>query len=169
MRLALLSLVLCLLVGCGFQLRGTEQLEALSFDSIYIELSDVDSDILRTLGEKFERSNVQITDRSSSAQYVAFISGERNSRRAIAHSSGQMVSEFGITSAVNLHLVAISGDVLIIKEEVLAERFYVLNAQILDSSFQEERLLLEEMQKDISEQIFRRINASIHEYQNKTR
>ena len=169
MRLVLLSLVLCLLVGCGFQLRGTEQLEALSFDSIYIELSDVDSDILRTLGEKFERSNVQITDRSSSAQYVAFISGERNSRRAIAHSSGQMVSEFGITSAVNLHLVAISGDVLIIKEEVLAERFYVLNAQILDSSFQEERLLLEEMQKDISEQIFRRINASIHEYQNKTR
>ena len=169
MRPALLSLVLCLLVGCGFQLRGTEEAEALSFDSIYIELSDVDSDILRTLEEKFERSNVQVTDRSSSAQYVAFISGERNSRRAIAHSSGQMVSEFGITRAVNLHLVNLSGDVLIVKEEVLAERFYVLNAQVLDSSFQEERLLLEEMQKDISEQIFRRINASIHEYQNKTR
>lgn len=169
MRLASLSLVLCLLVGCGFQLRGTERLEALSFDSIYIELVDVDSHILRTLEEKFERSNVQVTDRSSSAQYVAFISGERNSRRVIAHSSGQMVAEFGITRAVNLQLVNLSGDVLINKEEVLAERFYVLNAQILDSSFQEERLLLEEMQKDISEQIFRRINAIIQEDQNKKR
>ena len=58
-------------------------------------------------------------------------------------------------------------NVLIIEEKVLSERFYAFNDQMLDTSFQEERLLLKEMQKDISEQIFRRINASIQEYQNK--
>ena len=167
MKLILFGLVLSFLIGCGFQLRGIERPEALSFDSIYIDGSDVDSDIHRILEEKFKRSNVQVSVKSSAAKYTVFIADERNSRRAIAHSSGQIISEFGITQEINFHLVDNKENVLIIEEQVSSERFYTFNDQILDTSFQEERLLREEMQKDIIEQIFRRINASIQEYQNK--
>ena len=167
MKLTLFSLVLSFLIGCGFQLRGIERSEALSYDSIYIDVSDVDIDVLRILEEKFKRSNVQISDRSSAAKYTVFVADERNSRRAIAHSRGQTISEFGITQEINFHLVDNEENVLIIEEKVLSERFYAFNDQMLDTSFQEERLLRKEMQKDISEQIFRRINASIQEYQNK--
>ena len=167
MKFVSIIFVLSLLIGCGFQLRGTEQVVFLDFHSIYIETGDIHGDIHRILKDKFQQSKVEVSADSSEAQYTVLITDERNSRRAIAHSSSQIVTEYEIAQEVSLHLVNKEGDYLISQEKVSAERFYALNDQILDSSFQEERLLREEMQQDLSEQIFRRVSAGIQGYENK--
>jgi len=49
---------------------------------------------------------------------------------------------------------------------VATERSYSFDNENLESSSEEEALLREEMRRDLSEQILRRVNISITNYQN---
>lgn len=94
------------------------------------------------------------------------VSGARNSRRAVATTSNISVAEYELVQAVDVRLLSHDREEVIPAVRITTERSYSFDNENLESSSEEEDLLQEEMRRDLSEQIFRRVNVSITNYQN---
>lgn len=160
---AILLCLTCVLASCGFHLRGTQNATAADFDSIHIAAS---GEMLALLRRAFERANKKVTTTASAAEYSLSVSGIRNSRRAVATTSNISVAEYELVQAVDVRLLTQDRVEVIFSVRVATERSYSFDNESLESSSEEEALLREEMRRDLSEQIHRRVNISITNYQN---
>jgi LPS-assembly lipoprotein len=153
----------CLLASCGFHLRGTQNSAAANFNTIHISAS---GEMFSLLRRGFQRSNKEVTTTASAAEYSLVVSGVRNSRRAVATTSNISVAEYELVQVVDARLLSHDREEVIPTFRVATERSYSFDNESLESSSEEEALLREEMRRDLSEQILRRVNISITNYQN---
>lgn len=160
---AILLCLTCLLASCGFHLRGTQNAVAADFNTIHISAN---GEMLALLRRGFQRANKEVTTTASAAEYSLVVSGIRNSRRAVATTSNISVAEYELVQAVEVRLLANDRVEVIPAVRVATERSYSFDNENLESSSEEEALLREEMRRDLSEQILRRVNISITNYQN---
>ena len=151
-----------LFVGsCGFHLRGTQNLNAADFESIHIVVRNAPGEMRQWLERSFDEANVEVLSSAFNAEFSLLVSDERNSRRAVATTSNISVAEYEIVQQVSLQLFSNDRETLIPPVTISTERTYTFDDQSLESSSEEESLLREEMRRDLSEQVFRRVNASI--------
>lgn len=122
--------------------------------------------MLSLLRRSFQRSNKEVSNTASAAEYSLMVSGARNSRRAVATTSNISVAEYELVQAVDVRLLSHDREEVIPAVRITTERSYSFDNENLESSSEEEDLLQEEMRRDLSEQIFRRVNVSITNYQN---
>ena len=152
--------------SCGFHLRGTQNLEmAADFESIHIEVRNEIGEMRQLLERNFLEANVEVLSSASKAEYSLLVYDERNSRRAVATTSNISVAEYEIVQQLSLELLSNDRKILIPRVTISAERTYTFDDQSLESSSEEEILLRQEMRRDLSEQVFRRVNASIRTHQ----
>tara|TARA_B100000029_G_scaffold511409_1_gene605376 strand:- start:689 stop:1198 length:510 start_codon:yes stop_codon:yes gene_type:complete len=151
--------------NCGFHLRGTHNLEMADFESIHIEVRNETGEMRQLLERSFLQTNVEVLSSASKAEYSLLVYNERNSRRAVATTSNISVAEYEIVQQLSLQLLSNDRKLLIPRVTISTERTYTFDDQSLESSTEEEALLREEMRRDLSEQVFRRVNASIRAHQ----
>ena len=151
--------------SCGFHLRGTQSLEAADFESIHIEVRNETGEMRQLLERSFLEANVEVFSSASKAEYSLLVSDERNSRRAVATTSNISVAEYEIVQQLSLQLLSNDRKLLIPRVTISAERTYTFDDQSLESSSEEEILLRQEMRRDLSEQVFWRVNTSIRTHQ----
>jgi len=157
-NLILIALVSAL-AGCGFQLRG-------SADSATV-LTAFDVSATQTYGElvtNVERTLTQqgiAVNPKGGADYRLHLLGERATRRSVSTTNQVSVAEYVLLLAIDFQLFDRAGDQLLPLTTISAERIYSFDRGSFVGSSEEEALLGREMQADIIQQIFQRLDATL--------
>ena len=147
-----------LLSGCGFHLRGVE-VAVVDIGTVYLEVSNEHGEIEQLLLRHFDRNKVEVVTSSRGAAFSLYISEERNYRRPVVTTTDIRVAEYEIRQEIDFELKASSGELLVPMAMIFVERTYTFDDENLESSSDEEELLLREMRQDLMRQIFWRMNT----------
>ncbi len=155
--LAVTVLALCL-TACGFQLRGSRQVDV---DLGRVHVSDTSAPQLaaqlrRLLQMMGQRSTLSVTD----ADVLVAVSGERTERRVLSVDprTGK-VREFEMSYEVSVSVRKSDGTPLIDSERILFQRDFVFDETAALGKFEEERILVNELREDAAETILHRLES----------
>lgn len=152
-------LMLGLLVGCGFQLRGTQGYD-FDLDNIYLSSVNARGEMMQILGDTLSNQGVEIVSKSDARYSLALLS-ENTHRRPVATSGDISVSEYELVMEVQFQVLSQNQERLIPPTSVVVEKIYSFDAASLVGSSEEEKLVIEEIRRDISGQILRRVYAAL--------
>jgi len=143
-----------LLSACGFHLRGAVPLSP-SMEHIYVQGG---SQLLaRDLRLSLEAAGAEIADEPQAARSVLQILEEYSDRRVLSVGSDAQVQEYELAYGVRFAVVRKDGTILLPPQELLVTRDYRFDPNQVLGSSSEESLLREEMQRDLSQLILRRL------------
>lgn len=157
-RIFLYMIILSLVSGCGFHLRGSQGV-GLSIERIHVSAIDAYGDFVRELKRSLQYGDTEVVDASGDAPFSLRVMEENTTRRAVATTSDITVSEYELRMEVEFELLGTGGQSLIEPTELVAERIYVFDRTSLVGSSEEEELLKEEMRRDLARQMIQRVNA----------
>jgi len=156
MRLALAALVLALLAGCGYQLRGTAQLP---FETLYIPGANPLAVELRRNVKA--ASKTRLVDSPKSAQAVLAFTTEAREKLILSFTSAGKVNEYRLRYRVGFRVTdPIGAQVFLPQSEVLLTRDMTYNDAQVIAKENEEAMLYRDMQTDMVQQILRRLVAA---------
>ncbi|MBL8482582.1 MAG: hypothetical protein JNJ60_10315 [Rhodocyclaceae bacterium] len=158
-RLASLGLVLfgTLLAGCGFHLRGQQDLP---FQSVFVpdtrgsELSSLLKRGIRT------SSKAQVADSPKEAQAIIVILRDQREKSILSLNASGRVREFELRARFGFRVVDANGQVLVPDSEIVVRRDMTFDDSLVLAKQQEEALIYRDMQKDLVQQILRRLAAA---------
>lgn len=150
----LLALAL-LLHGCGFHLRGAVEFPA-AMQKTYID-GNIGSAVVRDLRLNLEASGAQIVDSPQAAGAVLHILSERFDRRVLSVRSNAQVSEYELIYDVRFSVIRTDGVPLLAPQSVNVVRDYRYDPNQVLGASSEESVLQQEMQRDVSQLILRRL------------
>lgn len=151
--LASLALLLAL-AGCGFQLRGAQ---TMPFPSLYVSMAE--NSVITADLKRYIRANnaTQLVDRRDDAAAVLLQLPERRERLALSYNSAGRVREIQLQLRAGFRLEDAKGKLLAAPMEIFLTRDVTYDdAQVL-SKAQEEELLWLDMQRDLVQQLMRRL------------
>jgi LPS-assembly lipoprotein len=154
----ILLIVLCsFLVGCGFQLRGSES-ASIPFESIYISALEGKL-IIPELKLAIQSSGkTLVLDKPQDAEAILHIISEKYSKHIWSISGSGRVREFQLRYRVSYRLTDSKGLEIVPPSVVSLSRIMPFaDAQVLAKQA-EEKMLTREMYRDISQQIIRRLS-----------
>jgi LPS-assembly lipoprotein len=145
------------LAGCGFHLRGTSDM---AFDTLYSGFSRSSA-----LGEEFRRELVRSTstklvDQPDKADVRLIILGETRERDIVAYSAVGRPREYQLRLRLQFRATDGAGREFIPPSEIILRRDISAADNQLTARVDEEALLYRDMQKDMVQQLLRRL-ASI--------
>lgn len=156
MRVALATVVLALLAGCGFQLRGTAQLP---FETLYIPGANPLAVELRRNVKA--ASKTRLVDSPGSAQAVFGFTQETREKVILTFTSAGKVNEYRLRYRVGFRVTDPSGaQVFLPQSEILLTRDMTYSDAQVIAKENEEALLYRDMQTDMVQQILRRLVAA---------
>ena len=154
----ILLIVLCsFLVGCGFQLRGSES-ASIPFESTYISALEGKL-IIPELKLAIQSSGkTLVLDKPQDAEAILHIISEKYSKHIWSISGSGRVREFQLRYRVSYRLTDSKGLEIVPPSVVSLSRIMPFaDAQVLAKQT-EEKMLTREMYRDISQQIIRRLS-----------
>lgn len=155
-KLLLTTMLCALLVACGFQLRGRQDLP---FDTLYIA-GDPNSPFVAEMRRVVDAgSDTRVVETPEAAQAVLQIAGEARERNILSLSGAGRVREFEIRYRVSFNLRDAKGRVLIPNGEIVLDRDYTFSDTQVLAKEQEEAALFRDMQSDAVRQLMRRLSA----------
>ncbi|MDR2507773.1 MAG: LPS assembly lipoprotein LptE [Candidatus Accumulibacter sp.] len=144
------------LAGCGFQLRGAY---TLPYESIYISGPD-HSPIVASLKRSVRMSGTRLADSAKDAQATLMPAGETRLPIILSLSSAGRVREKRLSFRYGYRVVDNVGRNLIVPGSIEINRDLTYSDSDALSKTQEEELLWQDMQKDVVEQLMRRLSAA---------
>ena len=156
MRVALAGLVLVLLAGCGFQLRGTAQLP---FETLYIPgANSLAVELRRNVKAA---SKTRLVESPTGAQAVFVFTTETREKVILTFTSAGKVNEYRLRYRVGFRVTDSTGaNVFLPTSEILLTRDMSYNDAQVIAKENEEALLYRDMQIDMVQQIMRRLVAA---------
>ena len=156
MRTLLCALALVLLAGCGFQLRGAY---TLPYESIYLalpEYSDIGAGLRRAIRTS-ESSRLSETAEDAQARFVPNV--DARERVILSLSGTGRVRELRLRWRYGYRILDTTGADLVPVGEIELTRDLTYDDSNVLAKEQEEVLLWRDMQKDMVQQILRRLAA----------
>jgi len=156
----ILLIVLCsFLLGCGFQLRGTES-ASIPFESVYISALEGEP-IITELKHSIQNSGkTLVPDEPLDAEAILHIISAKYSKHIWSISGSGRVREFQLRYRVSYRLADSKGLEIVPPSVVNISRIMpYADAQVLGKQA-EEKMLLREMYRDAAQQIIRRLSKS---------
>ena len=155
----LLAIALCSLASsCGFQLRGAYAVPE-SLQTVYLDGESANSPILKSVRRSMLTSGVTLVKKESNAPHTLYLSNERSEKRTISIDSLAASAEFQIRQFVSYDLRDTRGKILLGPYELITERNFQNDINNVVGKRDEERLIREEMNIQLSSQIMRRYLA----------
>ena len=106
-RLTTVLLVL-LLAGCGFHLRGMEEGGDLQIGALFIDMAP-GNEVGQELEVRLRSLGTELATVRSDAEYTLALSPERTSRRGTATTAAAGVAEYEVRLEIDLRLIATDG------------------------------------------------------------
>ena len=159
-------LLLLVLAGCGFHLRGSEL--SANFETVYVSSASaitIEHQLARSLG--FAGVEV-VTDRSA-ADVVIDLTSQRDDRRSVSVTERARTAEYEISLEIRYRIVGqkpVAADeepvetVLVEDRSVRVARTYRLDRNNIVGSSEEQALLRGEMEQDVVQQILRSLDTA---------
>lgn len=151
--LALVAAVLA--SACGWHLRGTLEVPALS--SFYLAAADMHSDLVVSLDRYLHDSNVELVSDAALADYRLTVLAEREDSHTATVNTGGRVAELTLTQEADFTVLDRDGKVLLPRTTVISERTFEYTEINALASDNESALLKREMQADLAQQIVRQL------------
>ncbi len=152
--LALLGALPLALAGCGFQLRGPRPMP---FDSIYLGMYEYSE--LATALKRQLRANgkTEVTSRPEDAQVRLEVLADTRSKVIMSLNALGKVREYQLNQRFRFRLVDKRGSEIIGTSELSLRRDLPYDDTQMLAKEQEEKLLYQDMQKDLIQQLLRRL------------
>lgn len=148
--------LLALLAGCGFHLRGTE---SVPFRTLYIP--GASSGIALDLKRNIEAgTNAKVVDDPKSADAILELSNETREKIILSLSGTGRVREFRLRYSVNFRVHDGKGREYVAPSTVQLSRDVTFNDAEILAKEAEEQLLFRDMQTDMVQQLLRRLAAA---------
>jgi LPS-assembly lipoprotein len=151
----ILVLALVVLAGCGFQLRGKQNLP---FDTLYVPGNTPLSVALKR--NLRVSSKTQLVDDPKQAEAVLSFTSEQREKIILSFDTAGRVREYQLRYTVGFRLTDAKGNVFIPTTEVRLTRDISFNDAEVLAKEAEETQLYADMQTDMVQQLLRRISAA---------
>ena len=157
--LALLALAMAGVSGCGFKLRGAEELPpAMAFTFIQ---GKQNSELVRELRHGLETAGARVTEQRAEASAVLRVIKEQFDRRVLSVGGNAKVAEYELNYQVRFDLQDPQGKVLMKEQTVNLVRDYFNDETQVIGKADEEALIREEMRRDLVSLMFFRMRAQM--------
>lgn len=154
-RILLTAVLTVLVSGCGFHLRGAVEYPP-SMQRTFIDGS-LTSPVVRDLRLNLEASGVHVAETAQAAGATLRILAESFDRRVLSVQSNAQVSEYELIYRVRFSVTRADGVVLLAPQEVQVNREYRYDPNQVLGATSEESILQQEMQRDVTQLILRRL------------
>jgi len=159
LKYLLLTACCTALVACGFQMRGSADLPE-SIQTIYIQGINPRNDFGLELRTALTRNGVRVlTEYEEGAALLTVLENNLERRVLSVNPVTAKVSEYELTLEVRFDLTDGQQNRLLQNEYFELQRDYLFDADQVLGREAEERLLLDEMYKQLSQTIIRRLSA----------
>ncbi len=155
-RITSLLLLCCTLVACGYHLRGSA---SYSVKRLYI-IADSAPHAGREVRRILQEEGVSIVDKKADAQAILFLRNEAINGRVLSVSavSGRL-EEVELNALLELEAQQPDGQVLLEARTIRLVRDYSFDETAVLAKDSEERILREELRRDVIAQVIRSIQA----------
>lgn len=155
-RLGLVTAFMLALVlsACGFQLRGVADFP---FKSIYIQGANLS--LKKDLIKQLKINSVQVLDSNEGAEVVLELVNELSEKRILSLSGGGLVREYELYYKASFRTRAAAEPTWSQVQTVQTRRDFSYNDNALLGKAEEEAGLNQDMRKDVTREIMRRLTA----------
>jgi len=154
----LVGLLLLLIAGCGFHLRGAVVLPE-SLQSIYVQGIDITQGLGEELVQSLGDNDVNVVHSYQEGSAVLTVLENKYERRVLSVGSDAKASEYSLYGLVQFKVTDGEGSILSEAQAVEAMRDYQFDqTQVLGKS-EEEDLLREDLNRQLVQSILRRLSA----------
>ena len=159
MRAFAALLIVTLLAGCGFKLRGSNGTYHMPFHTIYVGFPDTSP-----LGTELKRNlraadDVVVVDKPEGADAQLVVMSETRGRQILSLNNLGRVREYLLTYTLTFRVMDAKGEQLLPPTEITLKRSMEFNEQEVLAKEAEANLLYRDMQSDLVQQILRRLAA----------
>lgn len=151
-RLLLASLLLMLVVGCGFRLAGSIDSANLVGTRVVDASRSAGSELAWSLEQDLKLRGVQASAEGEGRRVLRVL-GETFERRPLTLTSDARTAEYEVVGRAEFELLGSDGRVLIPARSILADGVYLRDASRLLGSSQEEARLREEIRGELVRRI----------------
>ncbi|MCG2634220.1 MAG: LPS assembly lipoprotein LptE [Gammaproteobacteria bacterium] len=151
--------ILLLLAGCGFKLRGSYALGD-AFSESYLQSNGrVSAQLLESLKQGLTSSGSRVVAQRSEAGAIIILQAEKVDRRVLTVSSSAKVREYELYYGIDFEVQDAVGETLVRRQRVELRRDYLFDQNEVLAKDNEEAQVREEMVREAGQQILRRIQA----------
>ena len=151
---ALLFITIVSLIGCGFHLRGTNDV---SFSSIFIQGNTLT--ISKNLAKSLSTNGVKVLNSAEGAELLLEMVGEESEKRILSLAGTGTVNEFELYYRVHYRSKLAGAELWSQVQTVEARRDFTYSDANLLAKQGEEKRLNENMQQDVISNLTRRLSA----------
>ncbi len=151
-RLSLIGLLVLLVSGCGYQLRGSDLGDLLSISFTGTREAPV---TFRAIRDSLEESKVTIVSPAVDVMAVHILD-ERSMRRSVATTNVIDAAEYELRLELDVSITR-NEETLLERSTLIAERVYAIDSANLSGSYEEQTLLMDEMRAELARKLTRRI------------
>lgn len=156
--LGLTIVALCLLAGCGFQLRGEARLPE-PMAQTWLAVPDRNSNFSRELSLRLRAGGVEVLEQPSATSATLRIHSERLRSEPLTISGQARVREFLLVFDLDFELLDAQGESLIARETLRLTREYSFDEQAILAATREEEFLRAELRQAMASRLMRRLEA----------
>ncbi|MEQ8517359.1 MAG: LPS assembly lipoprotein LptE [Chromatocurvus sp.] len=159
LAICVLTLLLAVLAGCGFQLRGSDGGSALpdAWQSMHLDTPSPNSELSRVLRTRFTASGIRWLP-ANEAAYRLELGNERFSQRNLSINAQARAAEFELTLRATFAVRAGDGELMIPPDEAIITKQMENDPRNVVGKAEEIRILRGEMRVELAQQIMRRIS-----------
>jgi len=154
LTLALL-LLLSVLSGCGFHLRGAIDLPP-AWKDLHLVSASPNAELSQALRAGLDNAGIQWRDLSD-ANYVLYLGGETYKRRNLTIGNNARAAEFELKMTTNLRVTDRAGQELMPETEVSSYKIITNDPENVSGKVEESRLLQQEMRQELVQQLIRKL------------
>lgn len=160
-RRLLLALLIGLLTGCGWHLRGSGPSAAsLEGRRLYVD-SEVAGELPATVARGLRLAGAETVPAPEAADAVLALLGEQVQRRAAAVSENARVQEYEIAYRLRFRLVSPGGGLILPEQEVGSSQVYRYDRTNVLGSQSQEAVVTERLRQDAIRLLLPRVQAAL--------
>jgi LPS-assembly lipoprotein len=156
--LAVVALIALLLAGCGFHLRKEASLPP-SMKKVHIQIADTSSPLAKNLAKALPRSGVEVVDTVEPGVAIMNISANAFFTDVLSVGGNARATEYSLRYHVELEVTDSNGTALLPKQTIELARTFTFDASQALGVAAEIDLLTQELQRDMTDTILRRLEA----------
>ena len=157
-KLLIVSFCLLLTTACGWHLRGYQPLPD-DLQTLHLQTVDPYSNLNKSLRRSLQAAGVTLVPVQSDAPYTLDILGQDTRRRTISTTERGKVAEYELTVQLRYAIKTADNKTLLGPDSIDVTRVYVFDENNVASTYEEEQLLISEIQRDMVQQLIRRYQS----------
>ncbi|MFI8482461.1 LPS assembly lipoprotein LptE [Pseudomonas sp. NPDC078700] len=142
-----------LLSACGFQLRGTGDVQ-FTLNELNVTARNAYGDTVKQLTETLETNNVKV---HAGAPYTLALTNEQETRRSASYTSSAQTAENELTTRLDYEIRGGSDQLVLMSNQLEVQSFQTQDGNNLIGSDQESNQLRQEMRRDLINQLVLRL------------